>query len=215
MGNLCCFGSRKAETPLPPPKRASDSSDDEKAPPPEVVFQETSPLIAKLPPQPVSRAPEQPPPRPLQPPPRPDQPPPRPNQPPPRPEQPPPRPLQPPPTLSVGDKPPDCVKCGKPCPGKSMTAEGKHYHFECFVCSVCKKQVKDGYVENNGIFYCPEDYAQKFANTCSGCKKPITDTYMEAASQFYHPNCFVCSKCKEPLSEFVLQGKSLLCSNCA
>eukprot|EP01097_Dermamoeba_algensis_P005551 TRINITY_DN3525_c0_g8_i1.p1 TRINITY_DN3525_c0_g8~~TRINITY_DN3525_c0_g8_i1.p1 ORF type:complete len:303 (+),score=76.24 TRINITY_DN3525_c0_g8_i1:57-965(+) len=118
-------------------------------------------------------------------------------------------------TFSSGDRPPDCSKCGKPCPGKSMTAGGKHFHYECFICQHCRKNCMSGYVEKDGYVYCQEDYVALFSLKCTGCLQAITNDHIVAEDRNWHKKCFVCHKCRRPLDEYVLVGAKFMCNNCA
>ena len=52
-------------------------------------------------------------------------------------------------------------------------------------------------------------------NTCTFCGKEFSDYAIAVGSYNYHPNCFVCSRCREPLKESNFSIKNVSCSLCA
>ncbi|KAK8800935.1 hypothetical protein WA588_001763, partial [Blastocystis sp. NMH] len=53
-------------------------------------------------------------------------------------------------------------------------------------------------------------------NTCTFCGKEFSDYAIAVGSYNYHPNCFVCSRCREPLKEsnFSIKNGILYCKKC-
>merc|ERR1712137_964839 len=69
---------------------------------------------------------------------------------------------------------PVCFACRKPIPGRSVTALGKVYHPEHFVCGQCHQPFPDGkFFEVENIPYCELHYKMLFADRCAKCDKAI------------------------------------------
>ena len=55
-----------------------------------------------------------------------------------------------------------------------MTALGKQWHPEHFVCSSCNTSLRNtGFMEENGRLFCEKCYLDFFASRCDLCKKVI------------------------------------------
>lgn len=94
---------------------------------------------------------------------------------------------------------------------ESIQAMGQSWHVECFVCAYCSKPLSDvsdgndseettpfNFYVFNGAIYCAKDYLEHMADKCSGCGFHV-DAALEVLGHTWHPECFVCSECKEPL----------------
>eukprot|EP01006_Ploeotia_vitrea_P052309 TRINITY_DN67669_c12_g1_i1.p1 TRINITY_DN67669_c12_g1~~TRINITY_DN67669_c12_g1_i1.p1 ORF type:complete len:342 (+),score=43.50 TRINITY_DN67669_c12_g1_i1:65-1027(+) len=111
---------------------------------------------------------------------------------------------------------PPCFACTKPIKETSMRLYGDNkYHFECFVCTTCKKEL-----EGNGPFpmlekalYHHDCYPWK---TCSNCDKKIEGPVLSAMGKHFHKECFVCAKCEKPFTgAFTVKDDKMIHSECA
>mmetsp|Transcript_40423 Transcript_40423/g.62173 ORF Transcript_40423/g.62173 Transcript_40423/m.62173 type:complete len:444 (-) Transcript_40423:28-1359(-) len=94
---------------------------------------------------------------------------------------------------------PVCFACRKPIPGRSITALGKVYHPEHFVCGQCHQPFPDGkFFEVENTPYCELHYKQLFADRCAKCDKPILGEEVKGCGKSWHPGCFVCTACERP-----------------
>ncbi|EKE38300.1 LIM domain containing protein [Entamoeba nuttalli P19] len=104
-----------------------------------------------------------------------------------------------------------CARCGKPITTNCVSALGKTYHSECFVCTKCSKPFPTpSFFQKDGNPYCEECYKEECAAKCSNCGKPIIGPSLSALGKKYHPECFVCSVCKAPFPRgqfYNLDGK--------
>jgi len=79
--------------------------------------------------------------------------------------------------------------------GECSYALEKSFHPECFVCVHCKVKLGSGtFHMEDGLPYCPKDFAALFAQKCTGCEFPIEagDQFFEAINQLWHCECFTC-----------------------
>ncbi|PIK54571.1 hypothetical protein BSL78_08544 [Apostichopus japonicus] len=97
---------------------------------------------------------------------------------------------------------PKCASCGHSVAGNCVTAMGRNYHPEHFVCYECKQPIGDQqFMVNNGQPYCRKDHEALFSHRCASCNFTIDagDPWVEAMDKCYHSNCFNCSICQTPL----------------
>jgi len=88
---------------------------------------------------------------------------------------------------------PRCSYCNGPIKERCVTAMGKHFHPEHFVCAECGKPFgEDGFHEKDGHALCKEDFFRLYAPKCKGCQKAITSKFITALDTHWHPECFVC-----------------------
>ena len=88
---------------------------------------------------------------------------------------------------------PRCAYCNGPIRDRCVTALGKTYHTEHFVCSECGRPFgDDGFHEKDGFAYCKNDFYRIYAPKCQGCKQPIKNKFITALSTHWHPECFTC-----------------------
>ncbi|BFZ17617.1 hypothetical protein BsWGS_20656 [Bradybaena similaris] len=98
---------------------------------------------------------------------------------------------------------PVCVGCHLPIRGPFVTALGKCWCPDHFVCAnpLCGVKLQDtGFVEEGGFLYCEQDYAVHFAPQCDKCGQPVVGECVNAVQKSFHPSCFVCSQCNRPIS---------------
>lgn len=111
-----------------------------------------------------------------------------------------------------------CNSCNKKCLGEVLRVNEKHFHKQCFLCSVCNKSLStDGYFIKNNLYFCIADYQKRFGHKCSTCSKYIEGEMVLIMDKSYHVECFNCSNCKQILqdgSRIINVGEELLCENC-
>lgn len=91
-----------------------------------------------------------------------------------------------------------CATCGKIIAGKMITALGKVWHPEHFVCTACHTELGcSGFYEREGQAYCEKDYQQLFSPRCAYCKGPIVQNILTAMDRTWHPEHFFCAHCGE------------------
>jgi hypothetical protein len=110
-----------------------------------------------------------------------------------------------------------CARCGKPCKGRSVTALGKVWHPDHFVCHICAVPfVESNFFENDGLPYCQTHYIQLFGDNCAFCKEPILKGAMRFLEKAYHEEHFLCSQCNKPLKsgKFTAWDSKAICMPC-
>jgi len=94
---------------------------------------------------------------------------------------------------------PKCAACGQVIMETSLQAMNSVWHPNCFLCTHCRKPIgiTIGFHVENGLPYCPEDYAELFSTKCDACSKAIQagDRWIEACKKPFHAECFNCSRC--------------------
>uniref|UniRef100_A0A4W4HD22 Transforming growth factor beta-1-induced transcript 1 protein n=1 Tax=Electrophorus electricus TaxID=8005 RepID=A0A4W4HD22_ELEEL len=96
------------------------------------------------------------------------------------------------PTSSKGN----CSACQKPVVGQVVTALGRVWHPEHFVCSECECELGNrNFFEKDGRPYCEPDYFSLYSPHCAQCSKPILNKMVTALDKNWHPECFCCVKC--------------------
>jgi len=95
-----------------------------------------------------------------------------------------------------------CKICGKEIEGDALQALGALYHFSCFSCSSCRKNIgTEEFFDKDNKAYCLNCYKTSFLPTCSRCKKTIEGRYLKALNQDFHEQCFSCAVCNQPFSD--------------
>ncbi|XP_077481862.1 transforming growth factor beta-1-induced transcript 1 protein-like isoform X4 [Stigmatopora argus] len=90
----------------------------------------------------------------------------------------------------------NCSACQKPVVGQVVTALGKVWHPEHFVCTECEAELGSrNFFEKDGRPYCESDYFTLFSPHCAHCDKPILHKMVTALDKNWHPECFCCVKC--------------------
>lgn len=70
---------------------------------------------------------------------------------------------------------PICGACRRPIEERVVTALGKHWHVEHFVCAKCEKPfLGHRHYERKGLAYCETHYHQLFGNLCFVCNQVIS-----------------------------------------
>ncbi|XP_072523519.1 transforming growth factor beta-1-induced transcript 1 protein-like isoform X2 [Salminus brasiliensis] len=102
------------------------------------------------------------------------------------------------PTSSKGN----CSACQKPVVGQVVTALGRVWHPEHFVCSECECELGNrNFFEKDGRPYCEPDYFSLYSPHCAQCNKPILNKMVTALDKNWHPECFCCVKCSRTFGD--------------
>lgn len=109
---------------------------------------------------------------------------------------------------------PICHYCKSPIQGPFVDATDYCFCPEHFFCFTCHTPLNDRYfAEEDGKFYCQEDFVQHVASRCAKCGSPIVGVIIKALDKSWHPHCFVCCYCKRPLKDkfHVEDADQILC----
>jgi hypothetical protein len=110
-----------------------------------------------------------------------------------------------------------CAACDKPIVGQVITALGKTWHPEHFVCSHCNQELgTQNFFDRDGRAYCEPDYHQLFSPRCAHCQQAILDKCISALDRTWHPEHFVCHDCQRPFGEegFHEKEDQAFCKDC-
>nr|XP_046242576.1 paxillin-like isoform X2 [Scatophagus argus] len=89
-----------------------------------------------------------------------------------------------------------CGACCKPIVGQVVTAMGRTWHPEHFVCTHCQEEIGSrNFFEREGQPYCEKDYHHLFSPRCFYCNGPILDKVVTALDRTWHPEHFFCAQC--------------------
>ncbi|KAJ8395643.1 hypothetical protein AAFF_G00031240 [Aldrovandia affinis] len=89
-----------------------------------------------------------------------------------------------------------CGACRKPIVGQVVTAMGRTWHPEHFVCTHCQEEIGSrNFFERDGQPYCEKDYHNLFSPRCFYCNGPILDKVVTALDRTWHPDHFFCAQC--------------------
>lgn len=95
-----------------------------------------------------------------------------------------------------------CAYCGGGILGEMITALGKTYHVECFICGSCHKPIgTSNFYEHKSDVLCEPCYQNICCPKCAVCTKPILDRCVQALNKKYHVECFVCVQCLKPFPD--------------
>ncbi|XP_027714834.1 transforming growth factor beta-1-induced transcript 1 protein isoform X1 [Vombatus ursinus] len=95
-----------------------------------------------------------------------------------------------------------CGSCNKPIAGQVVTALGRTWHPEHFLCGGCSMALGgSSFFEKDGAPYCPECYFERFSPRCGLCNQPIRHKMVTALDTHWHPEHFCCVSCGEPFGE--------------
>ncbi|XP_045496675.1 LIM and senescent cell antigen-like-containing domain protein 1 isoform X1 [Colias croceus] len=96
---------------------------------------------------------------------------------------------------------PICGACRRPIEERIVTALGKHWHVEHFVCAKCEKPFHGHrHYEKKGLAYCEQHYHQLFGNLCYVCNQVIAGDVFTALNKAWCVHHFACSVCDSALS---------------
>ncbi|XP_055372252.1 paxillin isoform X3 [Condylostylus longicornis] len=95
-----------------------------------------------------------------------------------------------------------CSACEKPIVGQVITALGKTWHPEHFVCNHCNQELGTrNFFEREGFPYCEPDYHNLFSPRCAYCNGAILDKCVTALDKTWHTDHFFCAQCGQPFGE--------------
>jgi hypothetical protein len=78
--------------------------------------------------------------------------------------------------------------------GQYISALGKSWHPEHFVCTTCKAPFEGSqFRKHDDRPYCEEHFSQLFATPCAKCGLNISGQVFQAMDKKYHLDCFVCA----------------------
>ncbi|KAG8225000.1 hypothetical protein J437_LFUL006011 [Ladona fulva] len=102
------------------------------------------------------------------------------------------------PQAGPGVRVPVCGQCGNQIRGPFITALGKTWCPDHFVCvkDNCRRHLQDiGFVEEQGQLYCEYCFEKYLAPVCNKCNNKIKGDCLNAIGQHFHPDCFACAYC--------------------
>jgi len=105
---------------------------------------------------------------------------------------------------------PHCAHCDQPITDRCVTALGKKWHPEHFMCSQCLQPLSAGFLERDGHAFCERCFYSAFSFKCAGCGQPIRGEFINAMGERWHPehfSCFYCHKSFAGGAYFEYQGK--------
>ncbi|PRP80034.1 hypothetical protein PROFUN_12321 [Planoprotostelium fungivorum] len=109
---------------------------------------------------------------------------------------------------------PKCAHCDKPITDRCVTAIGKKWHSDHFICTQCLRPFENGvFFERDGRPYCEADFYNVFAPKCAGCSEPVRGDCITALGTQWHPEHFECNFCRKSLvnSTFFEYGGKPFC----
>jgi len=114
---------------------------------------------------------------------------------------------------------PVCYTCRRPIFGPSITALGRQFHTEHFVCFKCEKRFDDSmFYEYQNKPYCIIHYNELTQSNCGRCKHPASGKVITAMGKKWCENHFTCFGCdlnfnvqQAPYFEWDLKP---MCKNC-
>ncbi|XP_050419789.1 PDZ and LIM domain protein Zasp isoform X2 [Adelges cooleyi] len=120
--------------------------------------------------------------------------------------------------LTPGARVPLCGNCNLYIRGPFITALGKIWCPEHFVCAndKCRRPLQDiGFVEEDNGLYCEYCFEQYLAPVCSKCSNKIKGDCLNAIGKQFHPECFNCTYCGKLFgnSPFFLEDSLPYCEN--
>lgn len=91
---------------------------------------------------------------------------------------------------------PRCAHCDQPILDRCISAMGKKWHLNHFICATCLKPFDNGtFYEKDGRPYCEADFFASHATKCASCDQPIRGDCINALGAKWHPEHFVCNYC--------------------
>ncbi|XP_018334523.1 LIM and senescent cell antigen-like-containing domain protein 1 isoform X1 [Agrilus planipennis] len=97
---------------------------------------------------------------------------------------------------------PICGACRRPIEERVVTALGKHWHVEHFVCAKCEKPFfGHRHYEKKGLAYCETHYHQLFGNLCFVCNQVIAGDVFTALNKAWCVHHFACSICDQKMNQ--------------
>ncbi|KAI6173970.1 UNC-97-like protein [Aphelenchoides besseyi] len=113
---------------------------------------------------------------------------------------------------------PICGACHRPIEERVITALGKNWHIEHFVCAVCEKPfMGHKHYERKGLAYCEQHFHLLYGRLCFRCSKPCGGEVFQALGKSWCVNCFSCTLCDKKLDQktkFYEFDMKPTCKNC-
>ncbi|XP_055616135.1 LIM and senescent cell antigen-like-containing domain protein 1 isoform X2 [Toxorhynchites rutilus septentrionalis] len=113
---------------------------------------------------------------------------------------------------------PICGACRRPIEERVVTALGKHWHVEHFVCAKCEKPfLGHRHYEKRGLAYCETHYHQLFGNLCFVCNQVIAGDVFTALNKawcVHHFSCSICDNKMDQKSKFYEYDEKPVCKKC-
>jgi len=95
---------------------------------------------------------------------------------------------------------PICGACHRPIEERVITALGKNWHVEHFVCAVCEKPfLGHKHYERKGLAYCEPHFHLLYGHICFKCGNPCGGEVFTALGKTWCVRCFSCSLCDKKL----------------
>jgi len=112
-----------------------------------------------------------------------------------------------------------CGACHKPIQGRSITALGKLWHPEHFVCGKCEKSFSGStFYEFQGKPYCEPHFNELTGASCGRCGRPAAGRVITAINRKWCENHFTCIGCEIDITELGLKyfdwDCKPMCKNC-
>ncbi|MCL4127761.1 UNVERIFIED_CONTAM: hypothetical protein GTU68_039511, partial [Idotea baltica] len=97
---------------------------------------------------------------------------------------------------------PICGACRRPIEERVVTALGKHWHVEHFVCAKCEKPfMGHRHYEKKGLAYCETHYHELFGSLCFICNQVIYGDVVTALNKAWCVHHFACSICDQKMTQ--------------
>ncbi|CAG0896866.1 unnamed protein product [Darwinula stevensoni] len=97
---------------------------------------------------------------------------------------------------------PICGACRRPIEERVVTALGKQWHVEHFVCAKCEKPfLGHRHYERKGLAYCETHYHQLFGNLCFVCNQVISGDVFTCLNKAWCADHFACALCDTKLNQ--------------
>ena len=114
---------------------------------------------------------------------------------------------------------PICGACRRPIEERIVTALGKHFHVDHFVCARCERPfLGKRHYERKGLAYCELHYYQLFGHQCFVCQQVIKGDVIRALNKYWCVQHFACAFCDTKLiankSKFYDVDSKPCCKKC-
>ncbi|PJA98995.1 MAG: hypothetical protein CO127_11580 [Ignavibacteria bacterium CG_4_9_14_3_um_filter_36_18] len=99
-----------------------------------------------------------------------------------------------------------CEICSRKIEGRFISAEGKYFHPQHFLCYNCGKPINSTYNYEDGNFFHESCFAEINNIKCIVCNEFIDGVYVKVDGKAYHRNCYEenvlpsCNYCGKPLT---------------
>eukprot|EP01118_Nematostelium_gracile_P011378 TRINITY_DN4024_c0_g1_i1.p1 TRINITY_DN4024_c0_g1~~TRINITY_DN4024_c0_g1_i1.p1 ORF type:complete len:457 (+),score=98.77 TRINITY_DN4024_c0_g1_i1:89-1372(+) len=110
-----------------------------------------------------------------------------------------------------------CASCHKPILGRSVTALGKVWHPEHFVCFTCHEPFAgSNFYEKDNRPYCETHFTQLYGDPCNKCGRQVIHDACNFLDKVYHASCFLCTGCDKLLKkgDITAWDAKPMCFNC-